>query len=337
MAHTFFIALTAILSVLCVIGFAILMRRTGRIGPEVDKPVFRLVMDLLFPCLIFDKIIKTDAFAEVQNLWLPPLIGFAMTAVALLIGFAVSRLPSSKTGLTTAKQKRTFAACVSLINYGYVPIPLAAALFPNDNRTMGVLFPMYLGAEISVWTLVIFTMLGKIDSKSWKHLINGPILAIILTVPLNLLINASFFPSSFFVHCKPGIEFFLAAVHQLGQAAIPVSLLMVGFTISELIHFEEIKSRLKTSAKTAFWSCIVRLLIMSALVITAAVFLPCTLEIKRIMVIYGAMGAAILPIVLSKHYNGNPQTAFDTVVSSMLLSVIVLPFWIATGLKLINS
>jgi len=55
------------------------------------------------------------------------------------------------------------------------------------------------------------------------------------------------------------------------------------------------------------------------------------------MIIYGAMGSAIFPIVLSKHYNGNPQTAFDTVVSNMLVSVIVLPFWITAGLKLVDS
>ncbi|GHT26167.1 malate permease [Planctomycetales bacterium] len=336
MAHTFFIALTAILSVLCVIGFAILIRRTGRIGTEIDTAIFYLVIDLLFPCLIFEQIIKTDAFNQTQNLWLPPLIGFMMTALALLVAFAVCGMRSSKTGLTTWKQKRTFAACVSLLNYGYIPIPLVAALFPDDNRTMGVLFPMYLGAEISVWTLVLFTMMGKLDSKSWKHLINGPILAIVLTVPLNLLINSSFFPAGFFSTITPCFDFFLAAVHQLGQAAIPVSLLMVGFTISELIRFDEIKERLKTSAKTAFWSCAIRLVIMPLIVIAAAVLLPCTLEIKRVMVVYGAMGSAIFPIVLSKHYNGNPQTAFDTVISNMLVSIILLPFWITAGLKCIE-
>lgn len=336
MLHTFSIALTTILSVLCVILFAILLRRFGRVAPETDHGILRLVIDLLFPCLIFDRILHTDAFSDVQNLWLPPLIGFGMTAIGILIGFAISALPSAKTGLSTWKQRRTFAACVGLLNYGYVPIPLISALFPDDDRIMGVLFLMYLGAEISVWTLVLFSMLGRLDSKSWRHTINGPILAILISVPLNLIGNGSSILRSSFDYLAPCFEFFLSAVKQIGQAAIPISLIMVGLTITELIHLKEIQGRFKTATKISFWSCLIRLAVMPTIILVLAVLLPCTIEIKRVMIVYGAMGSAVFPIVLSRHYKGNMETAFDTVMSNTLLSVLTLPFWIAFGLKSIG-
>lgn len=336
MLHTFSVALTAILAVLCVILFAILLRRTGRVASETDHGILRLVIDLLFPCLIFDRILKTDAFSDIQNLWLPPLIGFAMTAIGILIGFAISALPASKTGLSTWKQRRTFAACVGILNYGYVPIPLIAALFPDDDRIMGVLFLMYLGVEISVWTLVIFSMMGRFDSKSWRHTINGPILAILISVPLNLIGNSSFFPQRFFDFIAPCFNFFLNAIHQIGQAAIPISLIMVGLTITELIHRKAIQERIKTATKVAFWSCLIRLLIMPTIILVFAIMLPCTIEIKRIMVVYGAMGSAVFPIVLTRHYNGNTETAFDAIMSNTLLSVLTLPFWIAFGMNCIG-
>jgi predicted permease len=47
------------------------------------------------------------------------------------------------------------------------------------------------------------------------------------------------------------------------------------------------------------------------------------------------MGSAIFPIVLAKHYNGNTETAFDTVISNTLVSIITLPLWIAFGMKMI--
>lgn len=336
MLHTFSIALSAILSVLCVILFAILLRRTGRIMPETDHGILRLVIDLLFPCLIFDRIIKTDAFADIQNLWLPPLIGFGMTALGILIGFAFAALPSSQTGLTTWKQRRTFAACVGVLNYGYVPIPLVETLFPDNASVMGVLFLGYLGAELSVWTLVVFSMMGRFNAKSWRHLINGPILAILLTVPLNLLGNSSFVPAAFFEHVAPCFDFFLKAVHMIGQAAIPISLMMIGLTIAELLHRKEIVKRLGTARKIAFWSCLIRLLIMPALTLLVVWVLPCTQDIKRVMVVYGAMGSAVFPIVLSKHYNGNTETAFDATMSNTLLSILTLPFWIALGIKYVG-
>jgi predicted permease len=47
------------------------------------------------------------------------------------------------------------------------------------------------------------------------------------------------------------------------------------------------------------------------------------------------MGSAIFPMVLAKHYGGDPKTAFDTILSNSLLSVLTLPIWIAVGLSLI--
>jgi len=334
--HTFSVALAAILSVLCIIFFAILLRRTGRIAPETDHGLLRLTVDFLIPCLIIDRILNTDAFSDVQNLWLPPLLGFSLTGVGILIGFAVTAASSKGTGLVTWKQKRTFAACVGLLNYGYIAIPLVDVLFPGDNRTMGVLFLQYLGAEVSVWTLVVFTMMGKLNSKSWHHLINGPILAILVAVPLNLLGHGTLISEEFREYAVPCFGFLFWAVHMVGQTAIPISLMMVGLTITELIHHKEIQSRWRTTLKISFWSCLIRLAVMPTIFLGLAVLLPCTAEIKRILVIHGAMGSAIFPIVLSKHYKGNTETAFDTVMSNTLVSILTLPLWIAFGMKIIG-
>lgn len=335
MPSTFFIALAAILSILCVIVVAVLLRRAGRIAPETDHGLMRLTIDLLLPCLIFDRIIKTDAFSDVQNLWLPPLLGFGLTGLGILLGFVVAALPSRRTGLKTWKQKRTFAACVGVLNYGFVPIPLVAALFP-DNRTMGVQFLQYLGAEVSIWTLVIFTMMGRFNSKSWRHVLSAPVLSVFVAVPLNLLGNSSWIPQGFHEHVAPCFDFLLQAIHMLGQAAIPASLLTIGFTITGLIHRKELLGRWQTASKIAFWSCVIRLVAMPSIFLALAVFLPCTVEIKRILVIHGAMGSAIFPVVLTRHYKGNTETAFDTILSNTLLSIVTLPIWITIGLELIG-
>ncbi|MDR1963313.1 MAG: AEC family transporter [Planctomycetaceae bacterium] len=332
--HTFSIALAAILSVLCIIFFAIVLRRTGRISPETDHGLLRLTIDLLIPCLIVDRILSTNAFSDLQNLWLPPLLGFSLTGLGILIGFAVTAIPKG-TGLTTWQQKRTFSACVGILNYGYVAIPLVDVLFPGDHRTMGVLFLQYLGAEVSVWTLVVFTMMGRCDSKSWHHLINGPILAILVAVPLNLLGRSVFIPEEFHEYVIPCFGFLFWAIHQIGQTAIPMSLMTVGLTITALIHHKVIQSRWQTTLKISFWSCLIRLAVMPSIFLTLAVFLPCTVEIKRILVIHGAMGSAIFPIVLAKHYNGVTETAFDTVISNTLVSIMTLPLWIAFGMNVI--
>ena len=335
MFHTFSVALAAILSVTCIVCAGIFFRRSGRLTHEAEQPLLRLTVDLLLPCLIFDRVLKTDAFSNPQNLWLPPLLGYGLIVIGILIGLCVAFLPAKHNGMTSWKQRRTFAGCVGNLNYGFVPIPLVMAMFPGDGRTLGVLFVQNLGVEISVWTIVLFTFMGRIDRASLRHLINGPSVAIILSVSLNLLGNSRFIPAAFHEHAAPCFDFLLMTIHLLGGAGIPVSIILTGAIFAEHFHREEIRERLPDTFKIAFWSILIRLAVMPVMFITLAVWLPCTVEIKRVLIIHGAMGSAIFPMVIVKHYGGDPKTAFDSIMSNSLLSILTMPIWIAVGLNLI--
>ena len=337
MFHTFSVALAAILSIVCVVCAGIVFRRTGRLTHEAEQPLLRLTVDLLMPCLIFDRVLRTDAFvANPQNIWLPPLLGYGLVIVGILIGLCVALLPKKQNGLDTWKQRRTFAGCVGNFNYGFIPIPMVMVMFPDNARILGVLFVQNLGVEISVWTLVLFTFMGTIDRKSLRHLLNGPSIAIVAAVSLNLLGNSRFIPSTFHEHVVPCFDFLFMTVHLLGAAGIPLSIILTGATFADHFHREDIKERLLTTLKITFWSSLIRLAIMPTIFISLAVWLPCTMEIKQVLVIHGAMGSAIFPMVLAKHYGGDPKTAFDTIVSNSLLSVLTLPIWTAVGLNLIS-
>ena len=336
MFHSFSVALAAILSIFCIAGAGIFFRRSGRLTHEAEQPLLRLTVDLLLPCLIFDRVLKTDAFViNPQNLWLPPLLGFGLVVIGILAGLCIAFLHSKYNGLTTWSQRRTFAACVGNFNYGFVPIPLVIAMFPGDARTLGVLIVQNLGVEIAVWTIILFTLLGKIDRKTLRYLINAPSLAIVLAVSLNLLGNSPFVPDVFHEYVAPYFDFLLMAIHLLGAAGIPLSIILIGAIFAEHFHRAEIKERLSSTLKIAFWSILLRLVVMPAIFVALAVWLPCTGEIKRVLVIHGAVGSAIFTMALAKHYGGDPKTAFDTILSNSLLSVITLPFWIAFGLSLV--
>ena len=336
MFHTFSVALAAILAVFCIVTVGIFFRRTGQITRETERPLFRLTVDLLLPCLIFDRVLRTDAFSDPQNLWLPPLLGFGLTAVGILFGLCIAFLPSRQNGMETWEQRRTFSGCVGLLNYGFVPIPLVIALFPNDSRMLGVLFVQNLGVELACWTIVLFTLMGRIDGKSLRHVINAPSIAIVLSVSLNLLGNSRLVPDAFHEHVAPCFDFLLMAIHLLGAAGIPLSIVLIGTIFAEHFHREEIKERLPSTLKIAFWSALLRLFVMPAIFVALAVALPCTVEIKQVLIVHGAMGSAILPMALTTHYAGDPKTAFDTIVSNASLSVLTLPIWIAVGLRLVQ-
>ena len=101
MFHTFSVALAAVLSIACIVGAGLFFRRSGRLTHEAEQPLVRLTVDLLLPCLIFDRVLKTDAFSDPQNLWLPPLLGFGFVAIGILAGLCVAFLPAKQNGMET--------------------------------------------------------------------------------------------------------------------------------------------------------------------------------------------------------------------------------------------
>jgi predicted permease len=336
----FLTALTLVSSVLVIICLAVIIGKGGFLASDTDRDLMWIMINVLFPCLIFDRIIHTDAFSDLQNIWLPPLLGFLLTVIGIGVGFFVAfAFNVSATGLSSFRSKRTFAASVGILNYGFIPVPLVAVLFPNDDRTMGVLFLQYTGSELSIWTLVIFCLRGQFSREALGKILSMPIGAILIAAPLNIIWHSSILPENLrtFIHLADFLfDGQCGTIHLLGMAAVPMSLFMIGLTMSKLLTLDDIKLRWHKTWRIAIWSILIRLIIMPFLILMLAIWLPCTIEIKRILIIYGAMNSAVLTIALAKHNNGCEKTAIDTIISNTLFSIITLPIWIALGFYIIQ-
>jgi predicted permease len=66
--------------------------------------------------------------------------------------------------------------------------------------------------------------------------------------------------------------------------------------------------------------------------LVVAKYLPCTVELKHVLIVQAAMPAGILPIVIAKHYGGHPLTAVRVVIGTTVLGILVIPLWIRLGL-----
>jgi predicted permease len=80
-------------------------------------------------------------------------------------------------------------------------------------------------------------------------------------------------------------------------------------------------------------SCLLRLGILPVLFLVLAKFLPCSLELKRVITIEAAMSAAVFPIVIAKHYGGDPATALRVVLGTSLVGLVTIPLWLRFGMK----
>jgi hypothetical protein len=62
-------------------------------------------------------------------------------------------------------------------------------------------------------------------------------------------------------------------------------------------------------------------------------YLPASVELKRVIVLEAAMPAAVFPIVMSRHYGGDPLTALRVVIGTSLVGMVTIPLWIRFGMK----
>src|SRR3954465_15490296 len=99
---------------LVVLGAA--LRHWRLITEEGEKSLFNVVVKVTFPCLIFESVATNPAMHAPGNLFWPPLLGFGLTLLSMVIGWHVARA----LGVTLGHGLRTFALAVGLSNYSYI-------------------------------------------------------------------------------------------------------------------------------------------------------------------------------------------------------------------------
>ena len=312
----FLTVLAAVLPVFCIAGAGVALRQLNWLTADADASLLRVTVNFLTPCLIFDSVLGNAAFDQPGNIWLPPLVGF----VSLAIGIPFALLFRSATGLRDERARRTFTFTVSTYNYGYVPIPLILALFATEvaRPTIAVLFVHNIGVEIALWSLGLIILGGGTLKENWRKILNPPLFAIVVTLALNFIIGS---------HPIPG--FIRQTTHVLGQCAIPFGVLMIGATMADYVH----EFRSVRGMRLVLVSCVLRLGILPVLFLLVAKHLPCSLELKRVIVVEASMAAAVFPIVMAKHYGGDPATALRVVLGTSLVGLVTIPLWLRFGMK----
>ena len=315
--NEFLTVLTAVLPVFGIMAIGLGLRRRGWLSADADQSLMRVTINLLLPSLIFDSVLGNAALRRPENLLLPPVLGFGLVA----LGIGVARLFARAAGLRAKPEQHTFAFLAGLQNYAYLTIPLCLTLF--DSGITGVLFVHNVGAEMAMWTLGVATLTGSGLAGGWKKILNAPLAALVLALALNFL-GMRFAPPA---PVSVAGKIILTAIHWFGQSAIPLALLLIGAIVAD--HLGD--ARGGRAARVVAAAALVRLGVMPAVFVLLAKFLPCSVELKRVLILQGAMPSAVLPIVLTKHYGGDARAALQVALGTSVLGLATIPLWIHFG------
>ncbi|MBI2814631.1 MAG: AEC family transporter [Opitutae bacterium] len=301
-----------ILPVFAMVALGAVLRRVRLLTEAAETGLFSLVVNVATPCLIYESVATNPALHEPGNLLLPPLLGFGLVLLSMVVGWHVARA----LGLTVGHGLRTFALAVGLTNYGYLPLPLLDAMFGPESRA--VLLVHNIGVEAALWTGGVLVVTGLSPLAGWRKLINAPVIALLLAVAANLTGAAAHTPA-----------LVMNFVHALAVCAIPLGLIMTGASIQP--HLDDPRQLVDTRVTLTAW--FLRLGVLPWLFLLAARWLPCSVELKRVLVIQAAMPSAVVSIIVARVYGGRPLVAVQIILGTTALALFTIPFWIRFGLS----
>ncbi len=305
-----------VMPVFALIAIGVGVRRLGWMQDDAETGLIRLVVNLCYPCLIFESVSGNAALRESANLLWPPLVGFGVTLASIRVALWVAR----GIGLHAGTGMRTFALSAGTANYGYLPLPIIAGIWGADST--GVLLVHNVGVEAGLWTIGLLVLSGTSLRAGWRRLMSPIILSLIFGVAANLTDAASHLP-----------HLARATIHSLAVCAIPLGLVMTGVNLANYLH----NPRELFTPRVTIAANVLRLLVLPLAMLTLARFLPCSVELKRVLVVQAAMPAAVIPILMAKLYGGHPRTAVQIVLTTTALGILVIPLWLKVGLAWIGA
>jgi predicted permease len=287
-------------------------RIAGLVKKEHDEGIMQVIYTVMMPCYILDKILGSEVLRSSTVVISSIVLGFGL----IVGGFGIAALVGRLIGLERGSGMRTFALTAGSQNFGFTAVPVAEILW--STGALAVLFIHNLGVNLAVWSVGVMILRGEIGLH-WRKLVNGPLIAIVAGLALVALgldksINGPF----------------REAMSMLGVGAFPVGIFIIGCTIVDLIGSE------KPSLKVISASLVVRILLVPALFLSAAKYLPIADELRQVIVVQAAMPAGMTPIILARLYGGRPAIAVQIVVFTTALSLFSLPWIIAFGCQWIG-
>jgi predicted permease len=284
---------------------------------EADESLLKVVVNVLYPALIFENVHANPALRDAGNLGWAPLVGFVTVAAGIGGCFYVARA----LGFTVGTGLRTFAFSTGIYNYSYMTVPLMAALFGRES--LGVLFVHNVGVEAAIWIVGVLVLAGQSLRQGWRKLLSAPVLALVLAVSVNLTGLGGHLPG-----------LVLEVVHALAACAIPLGLILSGATIAEHLFT---KPAGLFELRTSLAAVALRLGVLTVAFLLLAKFGPFSADLKHVIIVQAAMPAGFLPLVIVKHYGGHMLTAMRVVLATVVASVLLMPLWLRLGLAWVGE
>lgn len=292
--------LMAIVEIFGVFAVGWLARRLGYIREQDLQQWSGVVVDILLPLLVFEKVLRGFDPDRLGQLWPLPAIGLGMVVVGGVSGIFLRR------GLRSGDRElaRTFHHFCAINNYGFLPIIIIERLW--DDGALANLFLLSLGSTVGLWTVGV-AVLGDFDpARTLRKLVTPTLTAMALAVTLAMAGWADRVP-----------EVALTVANKAGGAGVTLMLLLVGASLYPA-------PRLRDRRDLAYLS-FVRLALLPLVFVTVLHVLPLSDDVRNVSVVVALMPASVSSTIMTRRYGGDPGFAAQAVIVTTVLAAGTAP------------
>lgn len=276
--------------------------RARVLTPPIIEKMSHMLIDIFMPMMIFYSIYTKFDVRQVQQLWIAPLTGFLMMLLGAALSYPLAKLLWTK----DHDHIVTFRHFCAINNYLFLPLVVLQNVWGEQFRP--TLFLMNIGFTIAFWTIGVGLLAGGDMKRAFRNIFGINQLAVVVALV--------------FAFLKIPIPFFVAATFQkLGDASIPLMLVMIGGSIYLSAHkiFRGIPDALVMSA--------VRLVIIPAITLLILKAVPLPKDVYIVAFVVSLMPVSVSSALITTKYGGSPEFAGQAIIFTTTLSLATIPFF----------
>lgn len=208
-----------------------LARRKGLLGPDSTQALGRVVVDIVFPAMVFVRLLETIRFETLAIDWQIPVIAMGVLIVSYLLGRIFWPI------LGRGEDRASFVFLAGMPNWIFIPLPIIESLYGAAGVRYVLLFNF--GTQVLLWTGGVWILRPRrAGAHDWRYLFKNPgFWATVAGVGAALLFPALKqweHPPSEASLPFLGLASVLQGMAMLGWVTIPLSLLVTGAQLGAL-------------------------------------------------------------------------------------------------------
>lgn len=295
----------SVVSLFLMMAVGFYSRRKNIINEEVNKGLVNILVQIALPCMIFTSFLNVPGSAVKDNVMRT--VYYSLGAYVLMGVLSQALLWPVK------KDKKTILHFANVfVNTGYVGFPILDALYGPEGIVYGSIFNTFF--IILVWTYGVILFKGRLRGRELLlELKNALLNPSIPAVGLGLLLM--------FTGIKIP-EAVLATARGIGNLTIPLSMLVIGSTLSTV--------KLKTYWRewTVYYGALVKLIVIPLTVYLAFSWIETSSLAVKTVLIMSALPASAMTSILADAFDKEKEYAALVVSVTTLLSLFTVTFFV---------